>query len=637
MYTRSFNDTVIETLVETLRKSIVIFDGAMGTELYRRGIFTNQCFDDLNLNNPKLVQKVHRSYLDAGADVLTTNTIGANPLSLKKHGIADRTAKINAAGVQVARQAIAEFRADNAKYADKSIYVAASVGAPLFEEGETATDAEIQNAMAAQILALLDAGADFILFETLRSLDNAKNCFQVVARIQSERNEEIPFILSFRPTTKNTTLETLSQIAEIVRQENYPRPFAWGLNCGLGPDEILETVEAVLGTFNVPWVIQPCGGAPRQVENRSIYMNSPEYFREYVQRYVTLGAKGVGGCCNVGPEHIREMAKAVKPLVKARRGEVNLQPEQEGAVLCEAAPLAERSALGARLAARKWITSVELTPPRGYDLEPTLEKCRRLKALGIHCLNIPDGPRASSRISAMVVADRIQNAIGIETILHFCCRDRNLIGMQADMLGCAACGIHNILFITGDPPKLGDYPDATGVFDTDSIGATRILQRLNRGVDLGGAKLPCPTRIAMGVGLDPTALDRNREVDRFFKKVEAGAEIAITQPVFDPETLLDILQQVRSANIPILAGIWPFASYRNATFMQTEVPGVSIPASIMERMRRAETKEAQVAEGIQIAREAIEQIRSEIAGVQVSAPLGNIDIVMGVLEGNIRD
>jgi homocysteine S-methyltransferase len=296
------------------------------------------------------------------------------------------------------------------------------------------------------------------------------------------------------------------------------------------------------------------------------------------------------------------------------------------------APLAEKSRLGARLAHHQWISTVELVPPRGYDLNSTVEKSKVLRGHGVNAINIPDGPRASSRISPLITAERILREADIEPILHFCCRDRNLIGMQADLLACASCGIRNILFVTGDPPKLGDYPQATGVFDADSIGMAAAQRRLNGGLDIGGQAIDPPTYAVIGVGLDPTALDRGRELGRFRQKVEAGAEFAITQPVFDPDALLRFLDEVRHHGIPIIAGIWPLASYRNALFMRNEVPGVVVPDWVMDRMASVESREGQLAMGVEIAREAVARVRDRVAGIQVSAPFGRVDTACAVIE-----
>lgn len=637
----SKNSNSISRLQDALTKSIVIFDGAMGTELYRNHIFTNACFDELNISRSDLVVEIHASYLEAGAEVLTTNTTSANAFYLQKFGFADRVEAINEAGVRNAQKAIETYRSKNPGKAEKEIFIAGSVG-PILDENGTLSFDELIEMMEAQVLALYRSGADFIMFETQTNASALMAAVYSIQRIKETRGEEIPFVLSFRPYTQKNGSESeplgkmLKNFQDVCRIHQLPRPFAYGMNCGLGPEEMLGAVQDVIPLVDLPLVVQPEAGSPRKVEVRSISMTSPEFFTEYAKRFIDLGVRGVGGCCGIGPEHILEMARSVKPLANARMTDLKVGQLDEKTILLEPVPLAERSALGKKLANGTWLTSVELVPPRGFDLAPTVAKCLRLRELGVDCINIPDGPRASCKISPIIAAERIQREAGIETILHFCCRDKNLIGMMADLLGIAACGIQNILFITGDPPKLGEYPDATGVFDTDSVGMTQIQQRMNRGVDLAGKQLPQQTRAVTGVGLDPNALDMEREISRFFRKVEAGAEFAITQPVFDAEVLLRTLDRIESAGIPILAGIWPLASYRNAYFMKTEVPGVTVPDSVMERMEKHEKKEDQQAEGIAIARESIEKIQDRMAGIQVSAPFGNIDIVSRVLDGFIR-
>ncbi|MGD0382626.1 MAG: methylenetetrahydrofolate reductase, partial [Thermoguttaceae bacterium] len=358
---------------------------------------------------------------------------------------------------------------------------------------------------------------------------------------------------------------------------------------------------------------------------------SPEYLAEYAKRYINLGASAVGGCCGTTPDHIRTLASTVKPLARMKSRPV-ISAVAQSVALKTPALLAEKSQLGFRLANRQWVTSVELLPPRGYDMRSTIAKSKTLRQRGISAINIPDGPRASSRLSSLIAAEHILREAEIEPILHFCCRDRNLIGMQADLLACAACGIRNILFVTGDPPKLGDYPHATGVFDTDSIGMAAVQRRLNCGVDLGGQPIDPQTFAVIGVGLDPTALDRRRELDRFRAKAESGAEFAITQPVFDPDALLRFLDEVQSCDIPIIAGIWPLVSYRNASFMRNEVPGVIVPDAVMQRMASVDSREGQLAVGIEIARESVDRVRDRVAGIQVSAPFGNIDTALAVIE-----
>jgi len=600
---------------DALARGVLVFDGAMGTELYRHHVFTNRSFDELCLSDPKLIETIHRDYCDAGADVLTTNTFGAQRAGLEKYGLAEKVRDINRAGATIARRV--------ADAADRPVLVAGSIG-PV--PAQLPSEEAIGEMIAQQIAALWEGGADFIIFETQPSRAALEQCAAAICR-----QPDVPFILSCMVDSQGESVagEPIENLLAPLPNDT-PRPMAWGLNCGTGPDGLLGAVERAVRTTSLPLVVQPNAGIPKEVEHRRIYFCSPEYLTEYAKRFVNLGASGVGGCCGTTPEHIREIARTIKPLSR-RRTEPTVKPAA-AVPLKPAAALAEKSQLGKQLAAGKWVTTVELVPPRGYDLSSTVAKSRTLRQRGVTAINIPDGPRASARISPLITAERILREAQVEPILHFCCRDRNLIGMQADLLACAACSVRNILFVTGDPPKLGDYPHATGVFDADSIGMAAVQKRLNQGVDLGGQPIDPQTFAVIGVGLDPTALDRKREIDRFRQKVESGAEFAITQPVFDPDALLRMLDDVQRHGIPIVAGIWPLISYRNALFMRNEVPGVVVPDAVMERMAAATSREDQLAAGIQIARESVARVRDRVAGIQVSAPLGNIETAWAVIE-----
>lgn len=609
-----------QSIADALKNTLVIFDGAMGTELYKRGVFTNRCFEELNLNGKALIEQIAGEYIEAGAEVITTNTYGANELALEKFGLKDKTAAINQAGVELAKKAAADRNAD--------VWIAGSVG-PLPSYTENPVEC-----ILAQVRPLIQAQCDFILFETLPNISAIEFAAQAMQKLAQEGNS-FPYAVSFAVVKNCETIsgECARRVVSCLSDtQKYPhQPMAWGLNCGQGPDGLLEAVENVIGAVDKPLIVQPNAGIPKNVENRYIAMSTPEYFTTYAQRYVNLGASGIGGCCGIGPAHIKDAASSIKPLARAQKNQhiftnpnaVQPQPEM---------PLEQRSRFAYKLSAGQWVTSVELVPPRGYDLESTIAKCKLLYRAGVDCVNIPDGPRASSRISPLITADRVQKEAKIEAILHCCCRDKNLIGIQADLLACGACDITNLLFITGDPPKLGEYPDATGVFDTDSIGAVSIQKRLNQGIDLGSQAINPPTHAAIGVGLDPTAIDKKREVERLFMKAEAGADFVFTQPVFDPEALLSMLEQIKGTGLPVVAGIWPLASYRNASFLQNEVPGVEIPQSIMDRMAAQETREGQLAEGVAIAREAVEQIRNAIRGIQVNAPFGNVNTALQVIQ-----
>ena len=608
---------------EFLGRQVVIFDGAMGTEIYRNHVFTNVCYDNLNCINPKLITQIHQSYLDAGVDVLTTNTYGANRFALEKSCLGDKVEQINAAGAKLARAV-----ADSAD--DRPVYVAGSVG-PLprgLQADRKPTEEEEIACVAEQVSGLIEGGCDFIFFETLPS-----RASMILACRAMEQFPGFPFVLSCclsqgKETRDGDTLETL--LASIPSE--LPQPVAFGLNCGAGPEEILESAEFALKHSPWPVIVQPNAGIPKEFEGRQLYYCSPEYISTYALRYVNLGAVGVGGCCGTTPEHLREIVRQVKPLARSRRVQSVVDVVETHEIGVPEQPLESRSRLAAKLCNREWVTSVELTPPRGFDLTDIKRKSTILKEHGVDSVNLPDGPRASSRIASLVVAERLKHEVGIEPILHFCCRDRNLIGMQADLLASAACDIHNILFITGDPPKVGKYPDVTGVFDTDSIGMIRVQTRLNRGLDIGQEPIKPATNVCIGCGLDPTSLDKAREIARFRQKVEAGAHFAVTQPVFDFDAFCAFLDQIGDT-IPIIAGVWPLTGYKNALFMKNEVPGVVVPDSVMTRMEAVASQDAasQLALGIEIAQEAIERIRLRVCGVQVSAPFGRIEPALSLL------
>lgn len=607
------------TLAAAFKERLVIFDGAMGTEIYRNDVFVNQCFDELNLRRAELIRKIHQSYVDAGAEVLTSNTFGANRAELAKFGLADSVKVINAAGVRIAREV-----ADAAK---QPVYVAGSVG-PLALVGQALDPVEV---LAEQAGALVEAGADFILFETQPTRPAVENCLAAMGRLGGTA----PFIISVVPPVRgmgDLDEEFLAALLAPV-PAGMPEPFAWGINCGSGPDLLLSATEKAVRLVSQPLLVQPNAGEPRTVGGRSLYLTTPEYFATYAERYFKLGARGVGGCCGMTPDHIREAVRTLKPLAKAAQFEIReILPAAAQAEKAET-PFPGRSKLAAKLAKGEWIRTVEITPPPGYDLASTVEKARLCQAAGIDAINIPDGPRASARISPFFTSLTIQREAGIEAVLHACARDRNLIGIQADLLACAGAGIRNILFITGDPPRLGKYPFASGVFDVDSIGMVRLQTRLNRGYDLAGQEIGAPTQAVISVGADPNALDLDREVERFRQKVAAGAHFAITQPVFDAKVLLKFIERVADCRIPVIAGVWPLASYRNATFMKNEVPGVVVPDWIVEKMGSVQDKEAQRQMGIEIARDTVAQIRGAVAGLQVSAPLGNVRTALAVLEG----
>ncbi|WP_176014635.1 bifunctional homocysteine S-methyltransferase/methylenetetrahydrofolate reductase [Victivallis sp. Marseille-Q1083] len=604
-----------DLLKERLQDHVVIFDGATGTEFYKRNFFVNTSYESLNLTNPKVVGDIHRSYVEAGAEVVTTNSYGANRQKLARFGLAEKCVEINTAAVGLARSQCAE-----------NTLVAASLG-PLGKEvasGQISFDEGVE-ILGEQIQALEAAGSDFLMFETLSSQIGTECAIAAVNRFG-----RLPFVFSFAVDRDLETVygEPLSAILALLDRSER-RPTAVGLNCDIGPEPMLDALEKLLPLSHYPVIVQPNAGVPKSVDNRMIYMCSPEYLTTYALRYANLGARGIGGCCGIGPEHIRDIARSITPLTRrAHLPPVEVVPAVEEQF--EPIPPAERSALAAKLCRGEFVSSIEITPPRGFDLSSTIEKARVCKAAGIDAINLPDGPRASSRISPSVTANEIQKQAGIEVILHCCCRDKNLIGMQADLLGCAWEHINNILFITGDPPKLGDYPFASAVFDVDSIGILKFASRLNRGIDIGGKSLGAPTSFFCGAGADPNALDMERELRRLREKVEAGASFIITQPAFAVEPVLRLLEAMENFRVPVIAGIWPLASYRNAEFMKNEVPGVVVPDQIMTRMARAQSRDDQRRVGIDIARETVAALRDAIDGIQISAPFGNVNSAIEV-------
>ena len=607
-----------DDLVRFFTNQLVIFDGATGTELYRRHVFTNRCYDELCLSEPKLVSDIYRDYLRAGADVLTTNSFGAQRLALKKFGLADKCSAINEAAARLARQAVED------QHRVGTALVAGSLG-PIATTGTSS--AERIDMWLEQARGLLAGGADLLLFETLpnrEAADEARSVMQLIGGDQA-------FILS-HAVADDGDLDQAVQQRLLMPDDGRPLPAVIGFNCGMGPDKMLSILEIAVKYCDRPLLVQPNAGAPQHVDFRQLYLCSPEYLTTYALRYIALGARAVGGCCGTTPEHIADLARSVKPLGKSQQiAQVIAKAAPTETPQAEEVPLAERSRFGRKLAAGEWITTVEISPPRGWQTADIVAKAKLCQEAGVDVINIPDGPRAAPRMSSIITALHIQQQAGIEAVLHVCGRDRNFIGLQADLLGCSGCGIHNFLFITGDPPKLGNYGFASGVFDTDSIGLAKLQKDLNRGFDFGGQKIDPPTAAVIGVGADPNAIDFQREIDRLRQKAAAGADFVTTQPVFDPDALKRFVEAIADLHLPVIAGIWPLASLRNALFMKNEVPGVVVPDAIITRMEAANTREEQLATGIAIAREAVAAVRPYVAGVQVSAPLGNVRAALAVL------
>ncbi|MGZ4843916.1 MAG: bifunctional homocysteine S-methyltransferase/methylenetetrahydrofolate reductase [Candidatus Angelobacter sp.] len=613
-------------LLTRLKQGPVLCDGAMGTLLYAKGVFINKCYDELNLTQPDLIRNIHQEYLNAGAEIIETNTFGGNSFRLGRHGLADKVDEVNRKGAELAREAADAFNLKKAA----NVLVAGSIGPlglriePL---GKTSRE-EARASFREQITALVAGGVDLLMLETFGYLEELHQAILAAREVAPEM-----------PLVAQVTIDEDGNCLDGASPETFTAKLNdWGVdvigcNCSVGPVAMLEAIERIRRLTDKPLAAQPNAGIPRSIEGRNIYLCSPEYMASYARKFVNAGVNLVGGCCGTTPEHIKAMNSALRMAdAKGKTGGFRVITEAKRESSITPPPLSQRSNLGRKLAAGEFVTLVEIVPPKGVDFRKEVEGAKFLKAAGIDAINIPDSPRASARMSNMALCLLVQQQAGIETVLHFTCRDRNVLSMQSELLGAYTTGLHNLICITGDPPKLGNYPDATAVFDVDAIGLVNIVRNLNHGLDVGGNPIGSGTKFLIGVGANPGIGNIDEEVRRFEYKVEAGADFAVTQPVFDVALLEQFLRRVDHHRIPVLAGIWPLTSVRNAEFMKNELR-VSVPDAILERMARAPNAEAARAEGILIAREMLHKVRGLVQGAQVAAPLGRYSSALDVLDG----
>jgi homocysteine S-methyltransferase len=592
----------------------------MGSLLYAKGIFINRSYDELNLSQPDLIRGIHHDYLQAGAEIIETNTFGANSFRLARHSIGtDKVPEINRAGVRLAREAAKSF----------DVWVAGSVG-PLGTRieplGKTSFH-EARDAFREQIEALVEGGVDLLILETFGYLEEIHQAMMAAKDVKPS----LPIVAQVTIDEDGNCLDGSAPETFVPKLEEWGADVI-GCNCSVGPVAMLDAMERVRAATSLPLAAQPNAGIPRSVEGRNIYLCSPEYMASYARKFVAAGVRLVGGCCGTTPEHIRVMKSALRVgEARGKMASVHVAGGQPPAAAIPAVALESRSLLGAKLARDEFVTMVEIVPPKGIDVRKEVEGARFLKSVGVDAVNIPDSPRASARMSNQALSLLIQREVGIEAVLHYTCRDRNVLGIQSDLLGAAAVGVRNLICITGDPPKMGNYPDATAVFDVDAIGLVNIVHSLNRGLDLGGNPIGAGTGFVIGVGANPGITDLDEEIRRFEYKVGAGAEYAVTQPVFDLKLLENFLRRIEHCRIPVVAGIWPLVSVRNAEFMKNELR-VSVPDSILERMARAQTPELARAEGVAIAREMLVAARQMAQGAQISAPQGRYSSAVDVLE-----
>ncbi len=622
-------------LIDAVRAGVLVVDGAMGSLLYERGVLYSACFEELNVSRPELVAKVHEDFVRAGAQVIETNTFGANALRLEKYGLSSRVQELNAAGVRVARAA-----------AGSQAYVIGAIGPSGYFLGEAGKDtgsedlAKVKAVFLEQARALLEGGVDALVVETIRQTPELRAAVEAAVEASEGR---VPVIAS-ASLDENGRMAEGTEADEIARLAREWGASIVGINCSDGPMGVLAAVGKMV-PIGLPVLASPNAGQPRRIDERMVYVSTPEYFGVYARRMIRVGARLVGGCCGTTPEHIRRVAAAARMAGAA--GDLETKAADDDPAILDVTistpatfpgsihppPIAERSELAAKIARGRFVVSVEVNPPIGLDPSRAIAAAKMLKAGGIDVVNIADGARAQARMSNLAMAVRVQQEVGLETILHVCGRDRNLLATLAHLLGAHDLGIRNLVVITGDPPKMGDFPDATAVYDLDSIGILKLATRLNHGVDPGGKPLGATTRFLLATGAEPASLNYEREIARLREKKAAGAELVMTQPVYSPEVLDRFLDDVAPLGLPVLVGLLPLASHRNAEFLHNEVPGMQVPEATRERMRKAGSGAAARKEGVAIAREMLHAVRGRVAGAYVMPPFERHELALEVVDG----
>jgi homocysteine S-methyltransferase len=614
---------VIQPFLEALDARVLVCDGAIGTMLYAQGVFINRSFDSLNLSDPRRVLAVHHAYAQSGADVLETNTFGANRIKLRAFGLAEQLHEINEAGARLARDG-----------AGGSAYVAGAIG-PLGIRiepwGRMGRD-EAEGYFREQAQALLDGGVDLFVLETFRDLNEIRAAIVAVRSICA-----LPIVAQMTIEDDGNTLDGTApeQFAPSLQEAGAD---VIGLNCSIGPAHMLETLERMTAATGARLSAQPNAGRPRDVEGRTIYLTSPEYMASYARRFAERRVRLVGGCCGTTPEHIAEIKAALSKVGTpgpARNSSHARGPDGErrqGAVADEA-PLnaSEKSVLSRAFANRRWVRLIELVPPRGHETKSVIDDSLQLRARGIDAVHVPDGA-SGPRLSPLSLAVLIRQQAGIEVVLQFSSRDKALIGMQSELLGAYAMGIRNLLAVTGDVHPIGDYPDATALVDVDSIGLVNAVSRLNQGLDVGGHTIGSATRFHIGVTVNPGAEDLDEEIRRFDWKVDAGAEYVVTRPVFDVAAFTRIEQRLDTSRLPVVLSVRPFESALDAEYLANEVPGTHVPVAVVERMRRASTPDAAAMEGVAIAADVARALRARVQGVNVIPPPGRFDLGLALLD-----
>ena len=603
--------------LERLNQGAIVGDGAMGTELYRRGLNFDTCFDVLNLEQPELVREIHLSYIQAGAEIIETNTYGANRFKLEAFGLADKVRQINHRGMKLAREA--------REIAGLPTLIAGAVGplSALLEPYGSLTKAQAFAAFSEQIAVLLEQGADLLMLETFSDLQ------QMLVALEAARQVgDLPIIAQMTFAEDGRTLLGNTP-EEVVRRLRDAGATVVGVNCSVGSQRVFRVLQAMRAVdASVPLSAQPNAGWPTERHQRVFYPSSPEYMAEYARRMVLeLGVSVVGGCCGTTPEHIAAMKECVSDILPTMQAELEVVESEEPARSLVVS--AESTKLARMLAAGSFITSVEIDPPKGHNPRSCLAGAQLMEEHGVDFINVADSPMARVRMSALPMCALIQQHTQLETILHFTTRDRSLMGLQSDLLGAHALGVRNILALKGDPPALGAYPGTSGVFDVDTIGLVRVIAGMNSGVDTAGNEIGSPTNFLIGVALNINADDPQWEIDRLHQKIAAGAHFAMTQIAYDIEGLHRFLDLLGPAPIPLILGLLPVQSYRHASFLHNEVPGITLTEQALQRMQTAGSNGRQV--GIELAQELLLAVQSRIDGVYLMPSFGRYEVATEVL------
>ncbi|MBH15714.1 MAG: bifunctional homocysteine S-methyltransferase/methylenetetrahydrofolate reductase [Gemmatimonadetes bacterium] len=599
--------------------NVHVLDGAIGTEIYTRGVFVNRSYDGLNLENPELVQAIHKDYVKAGAEIIETNTFGANPIKLSGHGLAEKTEIINKAGAQIAKKA-----------ASGSVEVLGAIG-PLGIRiepfGPTARE-EAQEFFGRQISGLIQGGVDGFILETFSDLNELEQAF-ISVRSQSD----LPIFCQVTVGEDGQTVYGTSPEAVATEVSSWGADVV-GVNCSVGPAVLLDVIERMVEVTNCPISAQPNAGLPRIVADRKMYLTSPTYIGQYASRMIDAGARFLGGCCGTNPEHIYKIRESVRKITPStEKQQKTIRTVSHRIALEDKIPLANMSELGRKISNDFFISSMEITPPKGSDPTGMINQCKKIKDAGADFISILDSPYAPGRMSSLPAATVVENQVNIETVVHYPCRDRNMYRMISDLLGAAASGIHNLLLVTGRPPPTGPYQPTLSGIDIDSIGLTNIVHGLNQGLDPGGNKLDDRTDFVIGARMNHLAMDQQKEISRLNWKVDAGIHFLVTHPIFSVQQLQEFLEKISDLSIPTIGTVWPLRSFREAEYLHNEIPGIQIPQLIFDRMEAAEKQGDLEArrEGIRIAQETFEAMRPLIQGLQIKASDENFEEALELL------